>query len=215
MKPKTFENVFAPEVANERLTVDQIMVGMSVGAIQPDSLPPDVLEALADEVRRRERDQMTPSMFLTLVLGTMGEIKYRLRLQKYVFLADNQFSQARRGRKTAEFVYKWKPHLYGPYSEHLDLCVNDLLRAKIIEAFDVHESNKEPGVGYRLTVRGNAKFRRMLKNLEGESKAIYELLGKFQKDHTENQLKDFVYQMYPEYTGKSLIRDEFPYTKSG
>lgn len=212
MKPETFENSFAPEVANERLTVDQVMAGMSVGAIQPNSLPPDILEAIAEEARRREKRQMTPSIFLTLVLGTMGEIKYRLRLQKYVFLADNQFSRSRKGRKTTDLVYGWKPYHYGPYSEHLSLCVKDMVKAKLIETFDVHESNKDPGVGYRLSVKGNAKFRHLLKNLEAESKEIHDLLCKFQKDHAENQLVDFVCQMYPEYTTKSRIRDKFPST---
>jgi len=212
VKHETFENTFAPEVANEQLTIDQVMAGMSVGAIQPDSLPPDILEAIADEAGRREKRQVTPSIFLTLVLGTMGEIKYQLRLQKYVFLADNQFSRSRKGSKTTNLVYRWKPYHYGPYSEHLSLCVKDLVKAKIISTFDVDESNKGTGVGYRLTTKGNAKFRRLLKNLEAESREIHGLLHKFQKDPTENQLVDFVYQMYPEYTIKSRIRDKFPTT---
>lgn len=210
MKAETFENTFAPAVAHERLTVHEIMAGMRVGAIQPDSLPPDVLEALGSEIKRREKKQVTATMFLTLVLGTMGEIKYQVRLQKYVFLADNQFTQSRKSRKTADLVYLWKPYHYGPFSEHLEACVKDLVKAKIVETFEIHESGKEPGIGYRLTVKGNAEYRKMLRNLEDEAKAIRTLLGKFQHDNTEHQLIDFVYQMYPRYTTKSLIRDKFP-----
>ncbi|MDD9809944.1 MAG: hypothetical protein OXU25_09055 [Thaumarchaeota archaeon] len=180
MKSETFENVFAPAVAHERLTVDEIMAGMRVGAIHPDKLPPDVLEALDAEMKRREKRQMTATMFLTLVLGAMGEIKCRLRLQKYVFLADSQFSQSRKGRKTSDLVYRWKPYHYGPFSDHLEACVKDLVRAKIIETFNIQEDGKDPGVGYRLTIKGDAEYRKMLQNLEGESKAIRTLLGKFQ-----------------------------------
>lgn len=209
MKAGTFENTFAPAVAHKRLTVHEIMAGMGIGAIHPDRLPPDVLEALGAEIRRREKRQMTATMFLTLVLGTMGEIKCQLRLQKYVFLADNQFSRTRRGRKTTDLVYVWKPYHYGPFSEHLEACVNDLVKAKIIETFDIHEGGKEPGVGYRPTVKGGAEYRKMLGNLESESKAIRVLLEKFQHDNTEHQLIDFVYQMYLEYTAKSRIRGKF------
>jgi len=209
VKPETFENVFAPEVSNERLSVNQIIAGLSVGVIRPDCLPPDVQKALGAEIKRREKKQMTASMFLTLVLGTMGVIKYKLRLQKYVFLADVQFSQSRKGRKTTDRVYAWEPHHYGPFSENLETCVKYLVEKKIIETFDIHEGGKDPGVGYRLTAKGNAEFRRLLHNLEDESKAIHGLLKKFQRDRTENNLIDFVYKMHPEYTSKSRIRKKF------
>jgi len=42
VKSEAFENTFAPAVSHERLTVHEIMAGMRVGAIHPDSLPPDV-----------------------------------------------------------------------------------------------------------------------------------------------------------------------------
>lgn len=209
VKSETFENVFAPGVSNERLNVDQIIVGLSAGAIQPDSLPPDVRDALGAEMRRREKRQMTPTMFLTLVLGTMGEVKYKLRLQKYVFLADHQFSHSRNGGKTDDLVYVWKPHHFGPFSKHLETCVKDLVKAKIIETFAINERGKDPGIGYRLTVRGTADFRRMLQNLKDESRAIRALLEKFQHDPTERQLIDFVYKMHPGYAAKSRIRDKF------
>ena len=214
MKPETFENVFAPEVSNERLNVNQIIAGLSAGAIRPDCLPDDVKKALSDEIRRREKRQMTASMFLTLVLGTMGVIKYKLRLQKYVFLADAQFSQTRKGHKTTDRVYAWEPHHYGPFSENLETCVKDLVKNNIIETFGIHESGKDPGVGYRLTIKGNAEFRRLLHNLEDESKAILGLLEKFQHDHTEHNLIDFVYRTHPDYTSKSRIRDKFSDTDS-
>jgi len=210
VKSGTFENTFAPAVAHKRLAVREIMAGMSIGAIQPDSLPEDVLEALGAEIKRREKRQMTATMFLTLVLGTVGEVKCQLRLQKYVFLADSQFSRSRKGGKTADLVYGWKPCRDGPFSEHLEACVKDLVRAKTVETFGIHENGKDPGVGYRLTVKGSAEYRKMVRNLEGESKAIRALLEKFQRDSTERQLTDFVRELYPEYTTKSRMRDRFP-----
>lgn len=212
---ETFENAFAPEVSNERLNVDQIIVGLNVGVIQPSTLPPEVKRALDAEIKRRGKKQVTASMFLTLVLGTMGVIKYKLRLQKYVFLADKQFSQSRRGRKTSELVYMWKPHHYGPFSEHLETCVKDLVEDKMVETFAIRKNGKDPGVGYRLTAKGNVEFRRLLKNLEGESQAIHGLLEKFQHDYTEHQLVGFVYSMHPEYTTKSRISSKYPDAKRG
>lgn len=210
MKSETFENVFAPGVSNERLNVDQIIVGLSAGVIQPGSLPRDVREALGAEMRRREKRQMTPTMFLTLVLGTMGEVKYKLRLQKYVFLADHQFSQSRNGSKTNDLVYVWRPHHFGPFSEHLETCVKDLVKEKIVETFAINERGKDPGIGYRLTAKGTADFRRMLQNLEAESRAIRAMLEMFQHDPTERRLVDFVYKTHPGYAAKSRIRDKFP-----
>lgn len=182
MKSVTFENTFAPTVSHERLTVHEIMAGMSIGAIQPGNLPPDVLEALGAEIKRREKKQMTATMFLTLVLGAMGEIRYQPRLQKYVFLADRQFSRSRKGGKTTDLVYGWEARSHEPFSEHLEACVKDLVKAKIIETFGIHEDGKEPGVGYRLTVNGSAEYRKMLRDLKGESEAIRGLLEKFQRD---------------------------------
>lgn len=135
-------------------------------------------------MERREKRQMTPTMFLTLVLGTMGEVKYKLRLQKYVFLADHQFSQSRNGGKTDDLVYVWRPHHFGPFSKHLETCVKDLVNAKIVETFAISERGKDPGTVYRLTVRGAADFRRMLQNLEAESGAIRALLERLRQGPT-------------------------------
>jgi len=213
--PETFENVFAPEISQDRLTVDQIIVGLTAGMIRAGKLPPDVQAALAAEMDRRAGEDMTPIRLLVLLLGAMGEVKYKTRLQKYAFLADNQYSQSQNGGKGADLLYRWKPHHYGPYSEDLNLCIGEAVDAKLISVFEIHETNKTPGVAYKLTVRGNAEYRHLLKTMGNVSSSIHDMLEKFQRDSSEHELVKFVYQMHPKYTTKSLIRDKFFATKGG
>jgi len=203
-KPETFENVFAPLVKKKFLNVEQILLGIRAGAILPDKLPPAAKKAVHEEITRRTKDQMTRSMLLVLLLGTMGEIKYKTRLQKYLFLADRQFAR-QKGRKPSNLVYDWEPHKFGPFSSVLDLCIRGAVQNKMIEVFTVKEDNRDEGVGYRLSVKGRAKFKTMLQTLESTSSLIHEMLYKFQDDSTEHQLLEFVYQMHPEYATESQI----------
>jgi len=182
--PETFENVFAPEISQDRLTVDQIVLGLAAGAIRFNKLPSKVQEAIEDELDRREREDMTPIRLLIILLGTMGEIRYKTRLQKYAFLADNQYSQSQSGSKPTDLVYRWKPHHYGPFSEDLNMCVREALDAKLISVFEIQESNKSPGVEYKLTAKGNAEYRRLLQSREKVSRSIHSLLEKFHRDPT-------------------------------
>ena len=205
--PEAFENVFAPLVKKKFLNVEQILMGIRAGAILPDKLPPAAKKAVHEELTRRTKDQMTRSMLLVLLLGTMGEIKYKTRLQKYLFLADKQFAQ-QKGRKPDKLVFDWKPHKFGPFSESLDLCVNRNLKNNTIKAFTVQEANKSEGVGYQLTVKGRAQFNDMLKTFGNTSKLIHGMLHPFQDDSSQNQLLKFVYSMHPEYTTESQIRDK-------
>lgn len=183
--------------------------------IRASKLPPEVQDALAAEMDRRERADMTPIRLLIILLGAMGEVKYKTRLQKYAFLADNQYSQSQNGSKTTDLVYRWKPHHYGPFSEDLDMCIGEALDARLVNVLEIHESNKSPGVAYKLTPKGNAEYRRLLQSREKVSSSIHGLLGKFQRDSTEHELIKFVYQMHPQYTTKSLIRNKFSSTDGG
>jgi len=207
VEPETFENVFAPFVKKKHLNVEQILMGVRAGAILPERLPPAAQEAVHEELARRTREQMTRSMLLVLLLGTMGEIKYKTRLQKYLFLADKQLAK-QKGRKPNQLVFDWKPYKFGPFSESLDFCVARAVKSKKVETFAVQEPNKSEGVGYRLTVRGRAQFSQMLKTLEITSKNIYGMLAPFQNDMTETPLLKFVYDMHPEYATESQIRDK-------
>lgn len=212
MKPETFENVFAPFIKKKSLNVEQILLGLRVGVILYEKLPPDARDAVDAELARRRKDQMTRTMLLVLLLGTMGEVRYKTRLQKYMFLADKQLAQ-QGGRRPDQLVYDWKPYKYGPFSPTLDLCVKDAVKGKMVEVFTVKEENKAEGVGYRLTVKGRAKFNAMLQTLDTASRLIYGLLHKFQKDPTEYPLLEFVYSTHPEYAAQSEIRDKLAVAK--
>ena len=208
-KYERFKNTFAPLIDHEILDVEQIILGMRLGVVEQDKLPPAAKKAIKDEIDKRAKAQVTPVKLLILLLGSVGDVKYKTRLQKYLFLADNQLLKTRQP-KTKRMVYGWKPHYYGPFSKHLEFAVKDAVKANLIECFPIHEDNKSPGIGYRLTIKGRAEFQRILPNFNETSNLIRGMLLKFQKDRTEHQLLEFVYLMYPKYTEKSVIRDKFP-----
>ncbi|MDD9808826.1 MAG: hypothetical protein EB824_03805 [Thaumarchaeota archaeon S15] len=191
MTPEAFENVFAPEIDQDRLNIDQIMLGLTAGMIRASKLPPDVQAALAAEMDRREREDMTPMRLLVLLLGTMGEIKHKTRLQKYAFLADSQYSQSQDGSKTKDLVCRWKLHRCGPFSEYLDLCVREAMDARLVTASEIR-ANKSRHTTYRLTVRGNAEHRRLLQSRKRVSRSIRGLLARFQHDSSEAALAKLV-----------------------
>lgn len=204
--PREFENVFAPFVKEGFLSVEQILLGIRAGAILPDRLPPDAQRAVDAELKRRTREQVTRSMLLVLLLGTMGEIKHKTRLQKYLFLADNRLAQQvahMRGR----LVCDWRPRPHGPFSESLDLCVDEAVDDRIVEVFRVRGGNGDGGAGYRLTDRGRARFGAMLQTLEGASRLIHGMLLPFQSDPTERPLLEFVHKTRPQHSTSEPVRD--------
>ncbi len=208
VKYKTFKNTFAPLIDHEILDVEQIILGMRLGVVEQDKLPPAAKKAIKDEIDKRTKALVTPMRLLILLLGSVGDVKYKTRLQKYAFLADNQLLQAKE-IKTNKLVCHWKPHHYGPFSYNLEICVNEAIEEKLVASFQIHEDGKTPGVGYRLTIKGRAEFKRLLPNFHKASKLIRGMLIDFQKDSTEYKLLEFVYQMHPKYTEKSVIRGRF------
>jgi len=205
--PEEFENVFAPFVKEKFLNVEQILLGIRAGAILPESLPPDAQRAVGAELKRRTRKQVTRSALLVLLLGTMGETTHKTRLQSYLFLADKQLARIR-GDGSNRLVYDWEPHPHGPFSESLDICINEAIDDRTIEAFPARENGRGEGVGYRLTAKGRAEFNTMLQTLGDASLLIHSLLARFQEDPTERPLLEFVHRVHPEYATKDKIHDK-------
>jgi len=202
-----FENVFAPFVKEKSLNVEQILLGIRAGAILPESLPPDVQRAVDAELKRRTREQVTRSMLLVLLLGTMGETKHKTRLQSYLFLADRELAR-KRGHGPDRLVYDWKPHPHGPFSESLDTCIEEAIADRTIEEFTVRENGKDGAVGYRLTAGGREKFSAMLQTLGEASLLIRGLLAQFQGDSTELPLLEFVHRTHHEYATMGATHDK-------
>ena len=175
MKYERFKNTFAPLIDHEILDVEQIILGMRLGVVQQDKVPPAAREAVMDEINKRAKAQVTPMTLLILLLGSVGDVKYKTRLQKYMFLADNQLLQTKE-IQTDELVCDWKPHHYGPFSEDLEICVGEAIEEKLVASFKIHEDGKTPGVGYRLTIKGRAEFKRLLPNFHKASKLIRDTL---------------------------------------
>lgn len=197
MKPKTFENVFAPLIDKKFLNVEQIPLGLRVGVILHERLPPEAKGAVDAELARRRKNQMTRTMLLVMLLGTMGEVRHKTRLQRYMFLADKQIAR-QKGRRPVQLVCDWKLYKFGPFSPTLDLCVRDAIKSGTIEVFTAQKDGKDGGAGYRLTAKGRAKFSTMLQTLGATSRLIHGLLHKFQKGYMERQLLEFVHAAHPE-----------------
>lgn len=51
---KSFKNTFAPHVDNEEIRVSGIILGLSLGLFHYDELPPEVQDAVEEEMARRE-----------------------------------------------------------------------------------------------------------------------------------------------------------------
>ena len=52
-KPKLFKNTFAPRCDNEYLMVHDVITGLKFGAFCLDDLPPEVRDAVREELERR------------------------------------------------------------------------------------------------------------------------------------------------------------------
>lgn len=51
---KTFRNTFAPHIDNEYLTVHDVIAGLRTTVLHSKDLPPDVCDAVEEELKRLE-----------------------------------------------------------------------------------------------------------------------------------------------------------------
>ena len=130
------------------------------------------------------------------------------RLQKYGFLLFKQYGKELEAITNTypemSFYNDWKPHYFGPYSVNLkrDLkkCVND---NTVIEVKDQYSDLNQ----YSLTIKGRRKWRKIFADCNAAMAEIHKKIGHLQKIRLAVLLSQ-VYSAYPEYTGKSLIRDQ-------
>jgi len=149
-----------------------------------------------------------------------GRIEGVTRLEKLVFLVEHELQP---GWLTASADFK--AHNFGPFSEAIYQGVDQLAAARIIvdseqpspsteESWEarniVFETNDDPYAtrNFELTERGWRYYKKLLEELpEGTE----EELSRFKSDFAAlplRQLIRYVYEKYPSFTDKSLIRDE-------
>jgi len=147
-----FKNTFAPGVGGDVISVGMVMAGLRHGTIREAILPGEVHGAVAAELVRIRRGAISGGRALILLLGSMGEVKGRPRLQKYAFLVDiNLYSKKTKDLFT---MYGWEPGEFGPHSKSLGRHVHRAVGDNLVGAFPVHAPNGNGTDGYRLTGAG-------------------------------------------------------------
>lgn len=205
MAERVFKNTFAPGVGGDVIGVGMVIAGLRHGTIREASLPRDVHEAVAAELARVRREAISGGRALILLLGAMGEVRGRTRLQKYAFLVDMRLYS----KKTRELftMYGWRSDKFGPHSRSLERHVRKAVRESLVETFPVYAPNGKESTGYRLTSTGMEKFLDLQKTFGQDISFIKNTLEKFKNDRSVDPLIAYVYNAYPEYTDKSTIRE--------
>lgn len=197
MAARRFKNTFAPRVGGDTIGVDEIIAGLRFGVISEASLSKDVNAAVSAELERIRRETISPARALILVLGAMGEVRGRTRLQMYAFLVD----MAVHSKETRDLftMYVWEPGESGPHSKSLERYVRKAVREGLVEEFPAHEQ-VEGQLGYRLTDGGKGRFQELQGTFGRDVELIREILAEFKNDRLEDPVVAHVYKAYPEYT---------------
>lgn len=145
-----------------------------------------------------------------LVVISDVEIHGSTRLQKYGFLLSQQYkkemSKLAANCPGLEFYDDWEPLWYGPFSRRLQADVSACVSGGLIT-----KTLADPGLGsyrYAPTVRGRARWRKILDASGREITAIREKVDNLQSMRLERLLEG-IYHAYPEYAKHSTIKDRF------
>jgi Uncharacterised protein family (UPF0175). len=125
-------------------------------------------------------------------IGALGNtpLRGRLRLQKLLFLISNVF-------ENFKALLEFEPHLYGPYSEAVDDILDDLISLGLIDKEDSR---------YVLTKKGIDIYNHLKSRKELVD--VIEDFKNFLKDLSGDEILVFVYVLYPEYIGESIVWDD-------
>ena len=142
-----------------------------------------------------------------LLLGALGDIRTTTRLEKMAFLCDKKtFADS-------PYYEDWMPHYYGPYSQKLidDVNYHSSPSKRFIDIRLIEDSFANVVKIYSLTIKGRYFYSKLLpyfdEKPDQKPDKIKELVGRYQKDKTNNKLIDFVYKNYEKYTTNSLIKN--------
>lgn len=205
-----FKNTFAPGVGGDVIGVDVVIAGLRFGTIKESSLPGEVHDAVSAELARIKRETISPERALILLLGAMGEVRGRTRIQKYAFLVD--MSMYSKKTKRLFTMYGWEPAKFGPHSKILEWCIRDAVDGGLVETFPAYAPKGKTSTGYKLTTRGEEKFQELHEAFGSDIKLIKKTLAKFKNDRSTDPLIAHVYNAYPDYKAKSTILKRFETT---
>lgn len=119
-------------------------------------------------------------------------IRDDLFLQKEMFLVINFIKEM---RPDADFI----PHRLGPYSESVEVSLNNLKSINLIE---------KTSKGYKITELGKEIFETIKDRIPEEKKVAIEDFKDFLNDLTKDELLVFVYFSFPDMRTESNIFQE-------
>lgn len=171
---KAFKNTFAPDVGGDVIGVGMVIAGLRHGTIREASLPREVHEAVDAELDRLERETISPARALILLLGAMGGVRGRTRLQKYAFLVDTGLYS----KKTKDYftMYGWESNKYGAHSSNLEYHVQKAIEGGMVETLPAHAPGGKDSAMYALSCEGKKKFQELLGAFGDDVVAIRGLL---------------------------------------
>lgn len=138
-------------------------------------------------------------LFLLSAVRTFDENKVgNTRVQKLLFLIQKESSQ------TIEKGFTFKPDKYGPAAEEF-FDVIYLLSDRGFVSFELDENQNIRNC--KLTAEGETKVNELKQKYPEISEAVQEIVKEY-ANLDLNLLLLYVYTRYPEYTLRSLIKDE-------
>lgn len=137
------------------------------------------------------------------LLAAMGEdsIEGRTRLQKLLFLIQKRVESDE--VESLEQSYDFIAYDYGPFSKEIYEDIDQLAHRGLVRE---EKQRLDDGVieyNYKLTEKGKAFVaERGLEDVPDEFEAVIEQFG----DENLNNIIDYVYSEYPDYTENSVLR---------
>ena len=126
------------------------------------------------------------------------------RLQKYGFLMKQNYNKE---LEDFDFYNDWKALYYGPYSEQLTKDIESGVEQRLISKYKSVTLNEYDTQKITLTIKGRHRLRQISEQYKKIINDVYEMSTNLQKKPLRIILRD-VYLSYPNYTGKSKIKDE-------
>ena len=155
-----------------------------------------------------DENQFSQSDRALIVVGD-ETIRGSTRLQKYGFLLHKQYekemSRIAAKMQVLEFYNDWEPLWYWPFSRGLSEDVQTCVDSRLIYK---EPSGLPDSYRYGLTIPGLVKWREMLREFDDEMTAIHKGVMNLQKVRLERLLEG-MYNAYPEFTGRSTIKNRF------
>lgn len=139
-------------------------------------------------------DQLSYMIFLIIKFTRYPR---NVKIQKIIFIYEEEFNKG---------FFRFGEDNYGPFSEEVANAINILVANGYI---------KDMETKYNVTDKGEKIFEKLCaKSYSNFDVKYFKILLNLFSDWDSNELIKFVYNKYPEYTGRSIIIDKLSYEES-